>query len=67
MIPGVEAVGVFSMTSSPKKLEEHRMIDLAVKRSDHSPAHWVHSKVLEIPGILKISYRFLITYLNSTY
>ncbi|XP_028418091.1 oxidoreductase NAD-binding domain-containing protein 1-like [Dendronephthya gigantea] len=44
MIPGVETVGGFSMTSSPAKLEKHRIIDLAVKRSDHPPAHWVHSQ-----------------------
>ena len=44
MIPGVETVGGFSMMSSPKKLEKHRLIELAVKKSDHPPAHWVHSK-----------------------
>ncbi|CAB4008620.1 Oxidoreductase NAD-binding domain-containing 1, partial [Paramuricea clavata] len=44
MIPGVETVGGFSMKSSPRKLEKHRIIELAVKKSDHPPAHWVHSE-----------------------
>jgi hypothetical protein len=45
MIPGLETVGGFSMKSSPRKLEKHRIIELAVKKSDHPPAHWVHSEV----------------------
>ena len=45
MIPGVETVGGFSMMSSPRKLKKHRLIELAVKKSDHPPAKWVHSKV----------------------
>jgi hypothetical protein len=45
MIPGVETVGGFSMKSSPRKLEKHRIIEFAVKKSDHPPVHWVHSEV----------------------
>jgi len=46
-IPGVEKVGGFSMTSSPKKLSEEGSLLLAVKYSDHPPAKWVHTQVLK--------------------
>lgn len=43
-IPGIETIGGFSMCSSPEKLQKHRLVDLAIKRSDHPPAHWVHTQ-----------------------
>ncbi|XP_064614221.1 oxidoreductase NAD-binding domain-containing protein 1-like [Liolophura sinensis] len=43
-IPGVDVVGGFSMSSSPRQLCDKGMIDLAVKHSSHPPAAWVHEK-----------------------
>ncbi|KAG7500411.1 hypothetical protein JOB18_017703 [Solea senegalensis] len=42
-IPGVEKVGGFSMCSSPGLLQREGVIDLAVKYTQHPPAHWVHT------------------------
>ncbi|XP_010964335.2 oxidoreductase NAD-binding domain-containing protein 1 [Camelus bactrianus] len=43
-IPGVSVVGGFSICSSPRLLEQDRMIDLAVKYTNHPPALWVHNQ-----------------------
>lgn len=43
-IPGVSVVGGFSICSSPQLLERERIIELAVKYTDHPPAIWVHKK-----------------------
>ncbi|KAH0510268.1 Oxidoreductase NAD-binding domain-containing protein 1 [Microtus ochrogaster] len=43
-IPGVSVVGGFSICSSPQLLEQERIIELAVKYTDHPPAIWVHKK-----------------------
>ncbi|XP_012322173.1 oxidoreductase NAD-binding domain-containing protein 1 isoform X2 [Aotus nancymaae] len=43
-IPGVSVVGGFSICSSPRLLEQERMIELAVKYTNHPPALWVHNK-----------------------
>ncbi|ERE90066.1 oxidoreductase NAD-binding domain-containing protein 1 [Cricetulus griseus] len=43
-IPGVSVVGGFSICSSPQLLEQERMIELAVKYTNHPPAIWVHNK-----------------------
>ncbi|KAL1787667.1 oxidoreductase NAD-binding domain-containing protein 1 [Sigmodon hispidus] len=43
-IPGVSVIGGFSICSSPQLLEQERMIELAVKYTDHPPAVWVHNK-----------------------
>ncbi|XP_008566381.1 PREDICTED: oxidoreductase NAD-binding domain-containing protein 1 isoform X2 [Galeopterus variegatus] len=43
-IPGVSVVGGFSICSSPRLLEQERMIELAVKHANHPPALWVHNK-----------------------
>ncbi|XP_005387509.1 PREDICTED: oxidoreductase NAD-binding domain-containing protein 1 isoform X2 [Chinchilla lanigera] len=43
-IPGVSVVGGFSMCSSPRLLEQERMIELAVKHTNHPPALWVHNE-----------------------
>lgn len=42
-IPGVSVVGGFSICSSPRLLEQERMIELAVKYTNHPPALWVHN------------------------
>ncbi|XP_053302723.1 oxidoreductase NAD-binding domain-containing protein 1 isoform X1 [Pleuronectes platessa] len=42
-IPGVEKVGGFSMCSSPCLLQQEGVIELAVKYTQHPPAHWVHT------------------------
>ncbi|XP_060081534.1 oxidoreductase NAD-binding domain-containing protein 1-like [Ylistrum balloti] len=47
MIPKVEKVGGFSMCSSPRKLAQDGLLDLAVKKSNHPPAHWVHTQCRE--------------------
>lgn len=44
-IPGVAVVGGFSVCSSPRRLERERIIELAVKHTNHPPAVWVHSKI----------------------
>ncbi|KAL4629693.1 oxidoreductase NAD-binding domain-containing protein 1 [Arapaima gigas] len=41
-IPGVEKVGGFSICSSPGLLRREGVIELAVKYSQHAPAHWIH-------------------------
>ncbi|XP_069114286.1 oxidoreductase NAD-binding domain-containing protein 1-like [Argopecten irradians] len=46
-MPNVEKVGGFSMCSSPQRLVDDGLLDLAVKRSDHPPALWVHTKCKE--------------------
>lgn len=43
-IPGVSVVGGFSICSSPQLLEQERIIELAVKYTNHPPAVWVHNK-----------------------
>lgn len=45
VIPDVETVGGFSMCSSPYLLESEQTLELAVKYSQHPPAHWVHTQV----------------------
>ncbi|KAM9187359.1 oxidoreductase NAD-binding domain-containing protein 1 isoform 2-T2 [Dugong dugon] len=43
-IPGVSVVGGFSICSSPRLLEEERIIELAVKYTNHPPALWIHNQ-----------------------
>ncbi|KAF5893427.1 oxidoreductase NAD-binding domain-containing protein 1 [Clarias magur] len=43
-IPGVEKVGGFSVCSSPGLLCRDRVIELAVKYTQHPPAHWIHTE-----------------------
>lgn len=43
-IPGLSTVGGFSICSSPKKLKEKSIIELAVKYSEHPPAFWIHNE-----------------------
>lgn len=44
VVPGIERVGGFSMYTSPTQLVEDGTLGLAVKRSPHEPAQWVHTK-----------------------
>uniref|UniRef100_A0ABM5GP82 Oxidoreductase NAD-binding domain-containing protein 1 n=1 Tax=Pogona vitticeps TaxID=103695 RepID=A0ABM5GP82_9SAUR len=43
-IPGVAVVGGFSICSSPGLLEKEGVLELAIKRTTHPPAHWVHTQ-----------------------
>ncbi|XP_037380655.1 oxidoreductase NAD-binding domain-containing protein 1 [Talpa occidentalis] len=43
-IPGVSVVGGFSICSSPRLLEQERMIELAVKYTNHPPSLWIHNQ-----------------------
>uniref|UniRef100_A0A4W5QET8 Oxidoreductase NAD-binding domain containing 1 n=1 Tax=Hucho hucho TaxID=62062 RepID=A0A4W5QET8_9TELE len=43
-IPGMEKVGGFSVCSSPGLLQREGVIELAVKYTQHPPAHWIHTK-----------------------
>ncbi|KAL6059180.1 hypothetical protein STEG23_008087, partial [Scotinomys teguina] len=43
-IPGVSVIGGFSICSSPQLLEQERIIELAVKYTNHPPAVWVHNE-----------------------
>ncbi|XP_060036839.1 oxidoreductase NAD-binding domain-containing protein 1 isoform X2 [Erinaceus europaeus] len=43
-IPGVSVVGGFSICSSPALLERERMIELAVKCTEHPPSLWIHNQ-----------------------
>ncbi|XP_014393042.1 PREDICTED: oxidoreductase NAD-binding domain-containing protein 1 isoform X1 [Myotis brandtii] len=43
-IPGVSVVGGFSICSSPRLLEQERVIELAVKYTNHPPAVWIHKQ-----------------------
>ena len=45
LIPNVQIVGGYSMCSAPFRLQTDKLLELAVKYSDHVPAHWVHKKV----------------------
>lgn len=42
-IPGGDMVGGYSICSTPSQLRDLRQIELAVKRSTHPPAAWVHA------------------------
>ncbi|KAF6100481.1 oxidoreductase NAD binding domain containing 1 [Phyllostomus discolor] len=44
-IPGVSVVGGFSICSSPRLLEQERIIELAVKHTNHPPALWIHNQI----------------------
>ena len=44
-ISGVSVVGGFSITSTPKQLKDCSIIQLAVKKSEHPPAAWIHNEV----------------------
>lgn len=44
-IPHVPAVGGFSFVSTPRQLERCGTFELAVKRSSHPAAAWLHEKV----------------------
>lgn len=41
-------VGGFSVCSSPRLLEQDRMIELAVKYTNHPPALWIHNQVSKL-------------------
>ncbi|XP_071591686.1 oxidoreductase NAD-binding domain-containing protein 1 isoform X3 [Heliangelus exortis] len=43
-IPGLSVVGGFSICSSPGLLEREGILELAVKHTDHPPAHWIHTE-----------------------
>ncbi|XP_020371722.1 oxidoreductase NAD-binding domain-containing protein 1 isoform X1 [Rhincodon typus] len=43
-IPGISQVGGFSICSSPGLLERESVLELAVKYSEHLPAHWIHTQ-----------------------
>ncbi|XP_062458034.1 oxidoreductase NAD-binding domain-containing protein 1 isoform X5 [Pezoporus occidentalis] len=43
-IPGMSVVGGFSMCSSPGLLKREGILELAVKHTDHPPAHWIHTE-----------------------
>ncbi|XP_072532573.1 oxidoreductase NAD-binding domain-containing protein 1 [Salminus brasiliensis] len=43
-IPGMEKVGGFSVCSSPGLLQRTGIIELAVKYTEHPPAHWIHTE-----------------------
>ncbi|KAK3525271.1 hypothetical protein QTP86_024900 [Hemibagrus guttatus] len=45
-IPGIETVGGFSVCSSPGLLHREGVIELAVKYTQHPPAHWIHTKCI---------------------
>lgn len=38
-------VGGFSICSSPGLLEKEGVLELAIKRTTHPPAHWIHTQV----------------------
>ena len=44
--PGLITLGGFSIVSPPSQLTSSRTFEIAVKRSQHPPAHWVHTQVL---------------------
>jgi len=44
LIPGVKTVGGFSICNSPFDLMKNKRLVLAVKNSDHPPAHWCNTK-----------------------
>nr|XP_039255881.1 oxidoreductase NAD-binding domain-containing protein 1-like [Styela clava] len=43
-IPGISTVGGFSICSCPNDLEQHGILEFAVKYSDHPPAKWIHEQ-----------------------
>ncbi|XP_025924401.1 oxidoreductase NAD-binding domain-containing protein 1 isoform X3 [Apteryx mantelli] len=68
-IPGVSVVGGFSICSSPGLLERDGILELAVKRAVHPPAHWIHTEK-NILGLMnafpgKITCHFHVTQQSS--
>ncbi|XP_048375737.1 oxidoreductase NAD-binding domain-containing protein 1 isoform X1 [Stegostoma tigrinum] len=55
-IPGISQVGGFSICSSPGLLERESVLELAVKYSEHLPAHWIHTQNLLVAGKASIYY-----------
>jgi len=47
IVPGLSAVGGFSMCSPPSLLKKENILHLAVKYSTHPPAHWVHNSCMD--------------------
>ena len=45
VIPDVDTVGGFSICNSPQNFKDTQEIHLAVKSSEHPPAHWIHNTV----------------------
>ncbi|PRW59202.1 oxidoreductase NAD-binding domain-containing 1 [Chlorella sorokiniana] len=43
-VPGIAAVGGYSFTSTPRQLERCGTFDLAIRRSAHPVATWLHDK-----------------------
>jgi len=48
-LPGVPMIGGYSLCSTPRVLREQGVLELAVKRSAHPPAKWVHEHAK--PGV----------------
>jgi hypothetical protein len=43
-VPGLQAVGGYSICSTPSQLQQTGTLDLCVKRSGHPCAQWVHTE-----------------------
>lgn len=54
-IEGVEVVGGFSVCSSPLQYQSDKVIELAVKFSDHPPANWIHTRVNDYLNVFNLT------------
>lgn len=50
-VPGITAAGGYSFTSTPRQLQQRGTFELAVRRSAHPVAAWLHDKVQEFVGL----------------
>lgn len=44
MIPGLSKVGGFTMCTSPLQFDKTKILQLAVKFSEHPPTYWIHTQ-----------------------
>lgn len=44
MIPGLSKVGGFTMCTSPLQFDKTKILQLAVKYSEHPPTYWIHKQ-----------------------
>lgn len=50
-VPGITAAGGYSFTSTPRQLQQRGTLELAVRRSAHPVATWLHDKVRGCVGL----------------
>lgn len=67
-IPDQPIVGGFSIASSPHLFKTDRSIELAIKRTNHPPAKWIHDQPInqKIPGTISTNEYSIHQSINSS-